>query len=905
MRRKSAAITILAVLIGISCAISVNNISTGSSVDGDGSPPQPLSTTTVFTENFTAASFTSNWIIYNIDGGGTWNNGAGSHTADGSGCAQVQDGVSGADHLLRDQAISNPLPGTYNLSFWVYSTGAGESIGVGVDSDNNTTNGGTTTLTTYTTLAATTWEHYSYQFNASALGLPDPFYLYFTYNGTLYMAIDDVTLTFETDDSTPPSSSVDAMTYWYTAITTPVSITATASDDASGVKQVALYYRYSTDNSSWGAWNLFANDTSSPWEWTFTFPDGEGYYEFYTIAEDNAGNVEGAPPSADENAGYDATAPTSSVDAMPYWHTSASTVINASASDSLSGVKKVTLYYRVSIDNSTWGSWIQFSPPDYAAPWQFSFTFTGSGYYQFYTVAEDNASNVESPPVSADEEAGADLQAPSTGISASPSYGNAISPSSIITISASDAMSGVAGTYYRIWNGSWHPSPGTGVGKDNNFSSYSGSFSLTMPGINYVEYYSDDVAGNQEATHNYTYNVDVSPPSLSNIVAVPSSQTAGGYVNVSCTAEDTGAGIAGVYLEVIYPDSSFANFTMNYIHCTTYYRSEVYNIVGTYNYTIYAKDNFGNAVKSAVYHFTITSANSPPNTPSQPSGPTSGVTGVSYTYSSATTDPNGDNVYYFFDWGDSSNSGWVGPYSSGFTGSASHAWSSAGTYYVKVKAKDTNNAESGWSNYLTVSISTANNPPITSYTLNPSTPTGENGWYLGPVNVTLSATDPDGDAVAYTNYRVDGGSWNSYTGPFLITGDGNHLLEFYSADDKGNIETTKSATVKIDTSGPSITLQRPLPGYLYLFNRQVWPMATGTAVIIGRIVVRATAFDSHSNIENVSFYVNGIVQNIDTAYPYEWLWRGATGYRYLYASAYNRAGLMEETDPILVYIFSL
>ena len=82
-------------------------------------------------------------------------------------------------------------------------------------------------------------------------------------------------------------------------------------------------------------------------------------------------------------------------------------------------------------------------------------------------------------------------------------------------------------------------------------------------------------------------------------------------------------------------------------------------------------------------------------------------------------------------------------------------------------------------------------------------------------------------------------------------------------------------------------------------------MATGTAVIIGRIVVRATSFDSHSNIENVSFYVNGIVQNIDTAYPYEWLWRGATGYRYLYASAYNRAGLMEETDPILVYIFSL
>jgi hypothetical protein len=41
--------------------------------------------------------------------------------------------------------------------------------------------------------------------------------------------------------------------------------------------------------------------------------------------------------------------------------------------------------------------------------------------------------------------------------------------------------------------------------------------------------------------------------------------------------------------------------------------------------------------------------NAPPNTPSKPSGPTSGVVGTSYTYSTSTTDPDGDNVCYQFD----------------------------------------------------------------------------------------------------------------------------------------------------------------------------------------------------------------------------------------------------------------
>jgi len=93
-----------------------------------------------------------------------------------------------------------------------------------------------------------------------------------------------------------------------------------------------------------------------------------------------------------------------------------------------------------------------------------------------------------------------------------------------------------------------------------------------------------------------------------------------------------------------------------------------------------------------------------PDKPSKPSGPTSGKAGTEYTYTSSTTDPDGDQVYYWFDWGDGTNSGWIGPLVSGATGSAKHKWTSQGNYQIKVKAKDTANIESEWSDPLPVSM---------------------------------------------------------------------------------------------------------------------------------------------------------------------------------------------------------
>jgi len=57
-----------------------------------------------------------------------------------------------------------------------------------------------------------------------------------------------------------------------------------------------------------------------------------------------------------------------------------------------------------------------------------------------------------------------------------------------------------------------------------------------------------------------------------------------------------------------------------------------------------------------------------------------------------------------FDWGDDTNSGWLGPCDSGDEVSTSHTWDSTGSFEIKVKAKDTNDIQSEWSDPLSISM---------------------------------------------------------------------------------------------------------------------------------------------------------------------------------------------------------
>jgi PKD domain len=100
----------------------------------------------------------------------------------------------------------------------------------------------------------------------------------------------------------------------------------------------------------------------------------------------------------------------------------------------------------------------------------------------------------------------------------------------------------------------------------------------------------------------------------------------------------------------------------------------------------------------------VSITNNPPNKPDRPSGPANGKVGQEYSYTTSNTDPDGDQIYYMWDWGDGHNSRWIGPYGSGITAGATHNWTVKGSYSIKVKAKDIYGKESAWSDPLPITM---------------------------------------------------------------------------------------------------------------------------------------------------------------------------------------------------------
>ena len=93
-----------------------------------------------------------------------------------------------------------------------------------------------------------------------------------------------------------------------------------------------------------------------------------------------------------------------------------------------------------------------------------------------------------------------------------------------------------------------------------------------------------------------------------------------------------------------------------------------------------------------------------PIKPNTPEGSDSGRINNEYTYSALTMDPEGEEIFYLFDWGDGEYSEWIGPVMSGVKVVANHEWTSKGNYNIKVIARDIHGVRSEWSDPLPVSI---------------------------------------------------------------------------------------------------------------------------------------------------------------------------------------------------------
>ena len=124
--------------------------------------------------------------------------------------------------------------------------------------------------------------------------------------------------------------------------------------------------------------------------------------------------------------------------------------------------------------------------------------------------------------------------------------------------------------------------------------------------------------------------------------------------------------------------------------------SHAWSSPGEYVLRLKMKDIYGN--ESDWLTLTITILPLENDAPNKPiiDGPLCGKVGVPYDYTFVTTDPNGDDVYYWIEWGDGNVEEWIGPYASGEEVIVSHTWSKKGTYTIKARAKDVHGAVGDW-----------------------------------------------------------------------------------------------------------------------------------------------------------------------------------------------------------------
>ncbi|MFH0815391.1 MAG: right-handed parallel beta-helix repeat-containing protein [Methanobacteriota archaeon] len=572
---------------------------------------------------------------------------------------------------------------------------------------------------------------------------------------------------FITGDSTAPSSGCDVTgAYWRT--TTPITLTATAIDasPSSGIANVELFYRYGAINGTWTVpWTSAGIDNAALWSWPFNFPDGQGFYEFYTIATDKLGQTEAAQAVADLRHGFDSDAPATTIsigtpkNGTATVYVNRSTPFNLTATTDLSGVAAIK--YRI------WdGGWSGLNI------YTGNFTLEdqiGIAYIEYFSI--DLAGNQEAPnnvTVWPDEEPPVvtlTITAPRFGLNPV-----CIMPSTVFNLTATDAGSGVAGMWYRIDSGAW--------------VAYSGNFALTASGAHNISVMASDNIGQNSTLDTFYVFVDTIVPVTSVEIGAPSYGTAPVYISsstqINLTANDSGAGVDLIRFRV-YRDS-----TGTWTSWATYSGPLNFSTAGAYAIEYRALDNLGNteAIKKLdiIVDLSAPAIDATVGSPKYGNAPTYITTATSLTLAASDSGSGVAEMRYSVDAG-----AWTA-YSVALT------FATEGAHAIRYYAADNLGHESAES---TIEIFVDVTPPTASMS---PTPTGGAIVLHAGENVTLMAIDADvGGATIF--YSLDGGTtWSQYTAPLVF--DADATLMFYAEDALGNRAATH--TVSIDVTGGGV-----------------------------------------------------------------------------------------------------
>jgi len=125
--------------------------------------------------------------------------------------------------------------------------------------------------------------------------------------------------------------------------------------------------------------------------------------------------------------------------------------------------------------------------------------------------------------------------------------------------------------------------------------------------------------------------------------------------------------------------------------------------------------------------------------------------------------------------------------------------------------------------------------------------------------------DTNGNEICMKKPSIDGsllGLTVDSDDNIIVTGTINNSVNSYNWD----YYTCKYS----DIEPPYITIEKPKLGYLYLFDKELFPLLKNT-IILGKIKIRVVELGA-SDVEKVLFYIDGnLMESVSNA-PFEWLW---------------------------------
>ncbi len=344
-----------------------------------------------------------------------------------------------------------------------------------------------------------------------------------------------------------------------------------------------------------------------------------------------------------------------------------------------------------------------------------------------------------------------------------------------LNLNVTDNLSGSPQGYYRINGGAWQ------TGK-----------LITLPGdgVFLIEYYGQDGARNRSATASLQVGVDTAPPVTA--YQVQGAQGQNGWYTSPLTVK-------------LVPSDAVSGIKATYYRLNTgaWQTGSQFQVTGDGYYTLafYSIDAAGNVETSFPVQVQIDSA-----APGAPTAVESAPSGWSRTNRFTVqwanpTDLSGiAGVYYRLD-GEPTGStdGTYSPLTNRLEGLTVPT---EGVHRLSLWLRDNAGNAEHRNRTLAPPLRYDATPPTTTAAIQGLA--GDNGWYRGPVTVTLTTTDGT-SGLAALHYRVDAGAWITVTTPTVsltFTTADKHVLEYAGEDVAGNVEPMHTQTIRIDATPP-------------------------------------------------------------------------------------------------------